>query len=127
PNNVYLDTAGLPLSMTLDLNQKSVTPGPRTGSLLKFSAQQNQSATLVLRDRQGIPLATGTRVYLNGAAEAQEVALRGQVFIPAMTYPAKIAVTDNAGQAICDFDIPASSRIEAFPVLGPFACDREMK
>ncbi|WP_082792857.1 fimbria/pilus outer membrane usher protein [Collimonas pratensis] len=127
PNNVYLDTAGLPLSMTLDLNQKSVTPGPRTGSLLKFSAQQNQSATLVLRDRQGAPLATGTRVYLNGAAEAQEVALRGQVFIPAMTYPAKIAVTDNTGQAICSFGIPIPARIEAFPMLGPFACDREMK
>ncbi|MEO6922115.1 MAG: fimbria/pilus outer membrane usher protein, partial [Collimonas sp.] len=50
PNNVYLDTAGLPLSMTLDLNQKSIVPGPRSGSLLKFSAQQNQSATLILRD-----------------------------------------------------------------------------
>lgn len=127
PNNVYLDTAGLPLSMTLDLNQKSVTPGPRTGSLLKFSVQQNQSATLILRDRQGAPLATGSRVYLNGATVAQEVALRGQVFIPAMTYPAKIAVSDIAQRPLCSFEIAAPSTAEAFPLLGPFICGQETK
>ncbi len=126
-NNVYLDTAGLPLSMTLDLNQKSVTPGPRSGSLLKFSAQQNQSATLVLRDGQGTPLATGSLVYLNGSAEAQEVALRGQVFIPAMAYPARIAVTDSAARPLCSFDIPAPAKAEVFPILGPFSCGQETK
>lgn len=40
-NNVYLDDAHLPLSMTLDLAQKSVIPGYRTGSLLQFSTRQN--------------------------------------------------------------------------------------
>jgi outer membrane usher protein len=127
PNNVYLDTAGLPLSMTLDLNQKSVIPGFRNGSLLKFSAQQNQSATLILKDRLGAPLATGTRVYLNGTTVAQEVALRGQVFIPAMVYPARIAVTDNAARPMCNIEIAAPGTADAFPVLGPFVCGQGIK
>ena len=127
-NNVYLDDAHLPLSMTLDLSQKSVTPGYRTGSLLKFSARQNQSATLTLTDRQGKPLATGTLVYVNGSKTAQEVALRGQVFIPEIAYPAAIVVVDNdSGETKCSFDIAALAKMEAFPQLGPYSCGKENK
>ncbi|WP_395826982.1 fimbria/pilus outer membrane usher protein [Collimonas sp.] len=125
-NNVYLDDAHLPLSMALDLAHKSVVPGYRTGSLLKFSARQNQSATLTLTDRQGKPLAVGTLVYVNGSKTAQEVALRDQVFIPEIAYPASIVVVDHNDSATkCSFEIPALAKLEAFPQLGPYTCGKE--
>ena len=126
-NIVALDDAGLPLSMTLDLAQKSVTPGYRTGSLLTFSAQQNRSATLILVDADNKPLATGTRVYVNRSTSAQEVALRGRVFIAAIDYPAEVVVRDDGAGIRCRFTVDAQPQAGNFPVLGPYVCPQEMK
>ncbi|WP_442782576.1 fimbria/pilus outer membrane usher protein [Collimonas fungivorans] len=126
-NTVALDDAGLPLSMTLDLAHKSVTPGYRTGSLLKFSAQQNRSATLVLVDEDNKSLATGTRVYVNRDTTAQEVALRGQVFIPEIDYPAEVVVRDGGSGIRCRFQIETPPQAAVMPVLGPYVCAQEMK
>ncbi|MGS0741487.1 fimbria/pilus outer membrane usher protein [Glaciimonas sp. GG7] len=122
-NDVRLDDAGIPLSMTLDLAHKSIVPGPRSASLLTFSAQHHQSATLTLTDKNGTPLATGTLVHVNENSTA-EVALNGQVFIPDIAYPATIVVdSDNYH---CRMKI-AETQTEAFPVLGPFVCSEESK
>lgn len=126
-NNVYLDDAGLPLSMTLDLASKSIIPSPRSGSLLKFNAQQNQSATLILTDEHGLPLATGTRVQVNGSNVAQEVALRGQVFIPRINYPATVVVVDDTSRPKCSFEIAQKSSADDFPLLGPYTCPQGVK
>jgi outer membrane usher protein len=126
-NTVALDDARLPLSMSLDLAQKSVIPGYRTGSLLKFSAQQNQSATLILVDENNKPLDSGTRVYVNRSTSAQEVALRGQVFIAAIDYPAEVVVRDNGSGIRCRFNIDVQPKTDIFPVLGPYVCSQEMK
>ncbi|MFC5474004.1 fimbria/pilus outer membrane usher protein [Paraherbaspirillum soli] len=127
PNQVNLDDSGLPLSMSLDLAQKSVIPGPRSGTFLQFSAQQNKSATLILTDENGVALATGTRVRINGKNEEQEVALRGQVFMPEIEFPATIVVLDASARARCSFRIEAQSKPEPFPKLGPYACRQEIK
>ncbi len=127
PNIVSLDDAKLPLSMTLDLAQKTVTPGYRTGSLLKFDAQQNRSATLILVDENNQPLATGTRVYVNRNTSAQEVALRGRVFIETIDYPADVVVRDNGSGIRCRFTVEPQPQANIFPVLGPYVCSQEMK
>jgi outer membrane usher protein len=125
-NDVYPDDAGLPLSISLDLAPKAIVPGNRTGSLLKFHARQNRSATLILVDRNSRPLATGVLVYVNGSAAVQEVALHGRVFVPAIDYPAAIVVHDAAG-ARCRFKIAQPLKKTVFPVLGPYICSRETK
>lgn len=132
-NNVYLDDSGLPLSISLELAQKSIVPTPRSGSLLTFSAQKNQSAILVLQDKNGKPLATGTHVYFNGKSEATkatkmaEVALRGQVFIPDIVYPATIVVDSDVSDSHCRLTIATPAQTESLPRLGPFICNGEMK
>lgn len=133
-NSVQLDSAGLPVSMTLDLAPRSVIPGPRMGSLLQFSVKENQSATVILEDGAGLPLVAGTRVYINGDAQAYEVALRGQVFIPQLEYPARLQVQAAArsdalmsakAQPLCVIDIASPGTTEALPVLGPYACEED--
>ncbi|RJG25867.1 fimbria/pilus outer membrane usher protein [Massilia cavernae] len=124
-NTVSLDDAGLPLSISLDMAQKSLDPDPRSGSLVKFSARKNQSATLILTDEFGKPLAIGTRVRVDGSIAEQEVALRGLVFIPEIDYPATVVVLDGDAHPRCRFTIPATPQAELFPVLGPFACTQE--
>ena len=126
-NNVFLDDAGLPMSMTLDMAHKSVVPGPRSGSLLTFTARQNQSATVILRDDSGAPLPTGTRIRVNGDDAEQEIALRGEVFIPSIVYPATVTVLNNDAQPLCSVGIPASSQPQMLPVLGPFICHKETR
>lgn len=123
-NNVYLDATGLPLSMTLDLAPRSVIPGPRTGSLLKFDAQRDESATLILEDVSGMPLPAGTRVYVGSDPQAYEVALRGHVFIAKMDYPVRIVVQAAMpdSSTICRVDVASPQSNEPFPTLGPFTC-----
>ncbi|MGZ9711909.1 fimbria/pilus outer membrane usher protein [Glaciimonas sp. GNP009] len=126
-NNVYPDDAGLPLSMTLELEQKSVVPGPRSGSLLKFTARLSQSATVILVDETGTPFPNGTRVRVNGDQAEQEIALHGELFIPQIIYPATIVVLNDDAQPRCSIQIAATSHPQMLPRLGPFTCHQEAK
>ncbi|MFZ6645279.1 fimbria/pilus outer membrane usher protein [Undibacterium sp. TJN25] len=124
-NKIYLQGDALPLKMTLELDERYVTPSSRSGVLLKFAAKENSSATIILQDDTGDPLPSGTFVTLIEANQSTAiglVALRGKIFFPEVSFPGTLYV--DTSKFKCEIVINARPGPEGFPVLGPYTCNK---
>jgi len=97
-----------------------VVPYPRSGLYVKFAAKRIQGATVVLVRESGEAVPLGALVTVNGKPAEYQVALRGEVFISAMEYPAKLDVRWDGGQ--CRAEIAGKAPAEPLPRIGPAVC-----
>ncbi|WP_394777377.1 fimbria/pilus outer membrane usher protein, partial [Undibacterium sp.] len=124
-NKIYLQGDALPLKMTLELDERYVSPSSRSGVLLKFAAKENVSATIILQDEAGEPLPSGTFATLiesNQSTAIGLVALRGKIFFAEANFPATLYV--DTSKYKCEIPINVKPSPEGFPVLGPYTCNK---
>jgi outer membrane usher protein len=118
-NTIRLDDTAIPLNVTLDLAERTVTPPQKGGYLLKFEAKKVTGATIILVDARNQPLPAGAVVHIDGQA-SQQVALNGEVFMPDIILPA--IVTATWGTTHCTAKALASASQSVLPTVGPFVC-----
>jgi outer membrane usher protein len=120
-NTVRLDDQGVPIDLGLDLGEKTVVPRSRTGTFLKFKATPITGALFVLVTQKGDPVPSGAEVTLGGDGTVYTVALRGEVYIAEVTFPARLQVR-WPGQS-CVANVPSNPTGEPLPKIGPVTCE----
>jgi outer membrane usher protein len=119
-NLVRVDDRGLPVEVEMDLAERVIAPFARSGVLVTFSARRNNGATLRIVLDDGTPMPLGSEVRIDGDDVPHRVALRGEVFVDEMSFPAGATVT--RGTKACRFAVPRPANDEPLPRLGPFTC-----
>jgi len=121
-NLVRIDDSTLPLDVSLEGGERRIVPMPRSGVFLKYKPVSMGGATLVLMATKDLPVPVGAQVSINGGATRYTVALRGEVFIEEMVYPA--AVDARWGKnGTCQIRIEHPPEQALVPKIGPLLCD----
>jgi outer membrane usher protein len=120
-NVVRLDDQGVPINLGLDLEQKTIVPMSRSGVFLRFKATQIGGALFELVTEKGDPIPLGAEVTVSGSDAVYNVALRGQVFIPEIKFPARLKVRWDDHQE-CEVAVENSNSKEPLPKIGPIPC-----
>ncbi|MCG5077090.1 fimbria/pilus outer membrane usher protein [Paraburkholderia tagetis] len=118
-NSIHLDDSEIPLDVTLDLAERTVTPPKKGGYLLKFEAKKVSGATIILVDERHQPLPAGAVVRVGDQA-SEQIALNGEVFMPDIVLPATVTATWGAMRCTAKALAPASQIV--LPTVGPFVC-----
>ncbi len=119
-NTVRLDDQGVPLDRGIDLDEKTVIPMSRTGAFLKFKAQRMTGALFELVNEKGDPIPQGAEVTFDGVTTVYTVALRGEVFIPEVKFPARLQV--RWAEQSCVATVDSNQSGEPLPRIGPVTC-----
>lgn len=119
-NTVRLDDQGVPLDLGMDLDEKTIVPRSRTGTFLKFKTARAQGALFQLVTEKGDPVPSGAEVTLDGASTPYTVALRGEVFVPEVTFPARLQV--RWAEHSCIANVESNTSGEPLPRIGPVTC-----
>jgi outer membrane usher protein len=121
---IALDDKDLSLDLDVDLSQKTIVPMPRSGVFLNFKAKPNRGAVLRMVTDDGDSLPVGAQATVNGREGSYEVVLRGELFVPEITFPAEVRVHWD-GNA-CQATVPAPENPnELLPRLGPITCHKK--
>jgi len=123
-NSIALDESSVPLDLNIDLGEKTIVPWNRSGLLVKFKAQEVNSVLLALVTEDGKPLPTGAEIKVNGDSEVYEVALRGEVYIAHIAFPATVHAKWEG--VSCEASVVRPESNEPLPKIGPVTC-RSMK
>jgi outer membrane usher protein len=121
-NTVRLDDDGVPVDINLDLNERKVVPRSGMGVLMKFAAQRQQGAMLVLTTEEKTPVPLGAQVRVVGEDDSYEVVLGGEVYIPSLSFPAHLLASWDKGQ--CEVTVNQAPLGESLPRIGPLLCAR---
>jgi outer membrane usher protein len=119
-NLFHVDGAKLPMNVNFDLEERTVVPRQRTGVLVEYKRVSAGGATLVLVDENGEPVRRGAVVRWNGAPGAFVVALRGEVFVTGLPYPAELIVEWEGGGCAARIEQPPAETV--LPRIGPVIC-----
>ncbi len=119
-NTVHLDDTNVPLQLGIDFDEKTVVPMPRSGVLVRFAALKLDGALFTLLMEDGNPVPLGAEATVNNNTELFQVALRGEVFVPNLSFPAKIRARWETGQ--CEATVPSAPGREPLPRIGPVVC-----
>jgi outer membrane usher protein len=119
-NVVRLDDEGVPISLGLDLEEKTVVPKSRTGVCVKFTAVHFTGALLILQDVNHKALPAGTAITEAGNTDTFQVVNNGEVFLPQISYPARVRAKLSGGECEAVVEKPPSG--EPLPRIGPLIC-----
>jgi outer membrane usher protein len=119
-NVVRLDDQGVPVDLGIDLDEKTVVPMSRSGAVLKFKAIRFTGASFQLVTEKGVPVPNGAEVTVGAFGTIYNVALRGEVFIPNISFPAHLHV--RWANQRCDANVDSAKTSEPLPHIGPVTC-----
>jgi outer membrane usher protein len=119
-NTVRLDDQGVPISLGIDFDEKTVVPMSRSGVFLKFKAAQVTGALFQLVTEKNEPIPLGAEVTIDGSSTVYSVALRGEAFIPEVTFPAHLRI--RWADQSCEATVESSKTNEPLPKIGPVVC-----
>jgi len=122
PNVLSLDDSSVPLNVDVDLASRTVVPMARSGLLVKFKAEAVKSALLFLVQEDGKEVPQAATVTVNGSSEELEVAMRGQVFVNEIQFPAHVLVHWDGGS--CQATVAQPENNDPLPQIGPIPCRR---
>jgi outer membrane usher protein len=120
-NVIRLDDAGLPVELSMDLAERQVVTGPRSGVLVRFSAARNRGLVAVLHQRNGQPVPPASDVSVAGSDRLYVVGYGGEVYLPEVFLPAILKVSWTAGS--CAAVVPKQVSTEPLPRIGPLLCE----
>jgi len=123
-NTVRLDDDGVPVDINLDLSERKVVPQSGMGVLMRFAAHQEHGALLVLVTEDKTPVPLGALVHVVGEENSFEVVLSGEVFIPSLSFPARLLASWDTGQdkGQCQVTVEQAPAGESLPRIGPLIC-----
>jgi outer membrane usher protein len=119
-NVVRLDDEGVPISLGLDLEEKTVIPKSRTGVCVKFTAVHLTGALLILQDASQKSLPAGTEISEAGSKDTFAVAMNGEVFLPQISYPLRVKA--KLADGACEVVVKKAPSGEPLPRIGPLVC-----
>ena len=82
PNKLGIDPSDLPLDVNWQQLEASVAPGDRSGAIARFGVRRLHEVLAIIRLADGSPLPVGSRLFLDGGAEATESGFDGQAYFP---------------------------------------------
>jgi outer membrane usher protein len=124
-NSVRLDDQGVPIELGIDLGEQTIVPRSRTGVLVKFKAVRMNGALFQLVTEKGDPVPVGAEVTLGEFGTIYNVALRGEVFISNISFPAHLHA--RWADQRCDATVEKTKTNEALPKIGPVTCKAVVK
>lgn len=120
-NAIGIDTMSLPADVRVGAVETAVTPGDRSGTLVKFELAKVRAAILVLTDGEGRSLPVGSTVRLGGSAEdAAIVGFDGEVYLESLKASNRIDVETPDGRCTVRFTYPEQAG--ALPRIAPLIC-----
>jgi outer membrane usher protein len=119
-NLVRLDDSDLPTDQTVDMEERMAVPMARSPVFLTYKPATLGGATLVLVTAGGPPVPPGAVVTVNGSSVTYQVALRGEVFVIDIDYPALVHA-EWEGKT-CDVRIGKPPADMPVPRIGPLTC-----
>ncbi|HXB20075.1 MAG TPA: fimbria/pilus outer membrane usher protein [Candidatus Solibacter sp.] len=119
-NTVRLDDQGVPINLGIDFDERTVVPMSRSGVFLKFKATQITGALFQLVTEKGEPVPLGAEVTAGGSSTIYTVALRGEVFLPEVTFPVRLIV--HWADQQCEAAVEGANTSEPLPKIGPVPC-----
>lgn len=120
-NTVRVDDSGVPLNVAVDLSEQFVAPMPRSGVFLRFAAEKIQGALVKLMLADGKPVPLGAEVRVNDSLTPYQVAMRGEVFVTKISFPARL--TARWDDHSCVAIVAQSPVNEPLPEIGPVTCE----
>jgi outer membrane usher protein len=119
-NSIQVDGDALPMDIAVDQTRQTVVPMPRSGVLVKFVPTRTGGAVVRLVTADGQPVPGGASLTVEGGTEAFLVALRGEVYIPTLRFPARLTVQWDEHLCVAKVPNDASS---VLPRIGPLLCE----
>jgi outer membrane usher protein len=119
-NVVRLDDQGVPIEVGMDLGETTVVPMTRTGVFLRFPTVHANGATFQLVTEKGDPVPNGAEVTVGDWGTVYTVALRGEVFVSNVSFPAQLHV--HWADQRCDAKVESAKTREPLPHIGPVVC-----
>ncbi|TBV75244.1 fimbria/pilus outer membrane usher protein [Pseudoxanthomonas winnipegensis] len=127
-NRVSIDILDLPADLRVDEVERVVTPRAGAGLKVPFAITQVRTATLVLRDPAGQPLAVGSTVTPVGAKEPVAVVGHdGETYLDNLQLRNRLRIGAESGTCVVDFDYPARIASARIPRIGPLTCAPETR
>jgi outer membrane usher protein len=119
-NIVRLDDQGVPVDVGLDLGDVSVVPMSRTGVFLRFPTVHANGATFQLITEKNDPVPNGAEVTVGDWGTVYTVALRGEVFVSNISFPAHLHV--RWADQRCEVSVESAKTRDPLPHIGPVVC-----
>ncbi|MBE1162026.1 fimbria/pilus outer membrane usher protein [Dyella acidiphila] len=120
-NHLAIDSLRLPADMHIDQTAADVVPQSESGVLAHFPLGHDESASVILHDAKGKPLAPGSRVrYLESGAETV-VGYDGLTFIENLHPDNHLQVDTPAGTCMASFRYRRPQHHDV-PTIGPLLC-----
>jgi outer membrane usher protein len=104
----------------MDLGETTVVPMTRTGVFLRFPTVHANGATFQLVTEKGDPVPNGAEVTVGDWGTVYMVALRGEVFVSNVSFPAQLHV--RWADRRCDARVESAKTREPLPHIGPVVC-----
>lgn len=121
-NSLRVDDRDVPIDTGVDLDQKTIVPAYRSGTFVLFHAARIQGAVLVLATEEGMPVPVNAIVRVEGSTGMYLVALHGEVFVPEISFPARLSAQWDGESCVATASQPRSA--QPLPRLGPITCRR---
>ena len=122
-NKIAIDTRTLPAQLRLPTPEQNVVPTDRAGTLVKFDLQKIRSASIVLTEATGTPIAVGSRVSLAEDSNQTIVGYDGTAYFEHLALHNRIKVTRaNGSTCFALADWPSGVSEHEIPVIGPLIC-----
>jgi outer membrane usher protein len=125
-NLISIDPMQLPADMKIEHVNVQAAPSDRAGTLVRFGIKPARSAALILVDRNGKPLALGSKVSLRGqAGEPALVGFDGAVYMDALDARNVLDVQTPTGACTVRFDYKKQG--DGIPQIGPLTCEEDTR
>jgi outer membrane usher protein len=119
-NRLDIDAQHLPLQVAATQLSFDAVPHARAAVLVDFGLRRMHDVLVVLRAPDGGPVPEGAQARVLPDGPAQQVARRGEAYLPDVPRAGRIAV--RWGETACEADYAIGDAAEAMPVLGPIDC-----
>ena len=118
-NRIAIDVESLPITAEVEVAEKLVVPGFRQAVRVGFGGATQNAVSVLLVDRDGVPLAAGLEVRL-GERFAGSTGYDGMVFLPDLAGGERLAVSGKGLR--CEAQIPSAPTISESRQFGPVTC-----
>jgi len=120
-NQVAIDPRDLPINAEAPTTQNVVAPADRGGVMVRFGAKNdNNTAMVILTDKDRRPAAVGSRVRLENSEEPFVVGYDGQAYLKGLGATNTVLVTTDGGE--CRATFPFTPDKDNQVVVGPVVC-----
>nr|WP_323777672.1 fimbria/pilus outer membrane usher protein [Amylibacter sp.] len=119
-NRVSVELENLPDDVTLNASAMEVIPARRSGSLVKFGSDSENSVLVTVQNTRGKPIPAGAVAKLNGTRSEFFVGYDGLIWVENVKSANTLHITTENGSCRVSFTYHETGEFQQS--LGPFTC-----